>query len=231
MPPSRVVGLAANAAVASAVAALAVAALAGCASQVGTAGTGSAAPSAPIVVGSISPASAQPCVGDSLAFAEGDRLSPETGEHPFSITVTNRGAVDCWLSGYPQIRLIDASGQPLPMDYLDGGGYVTDTPPPVVLLRPGREGAFVFAKYRCDLGGEQPATHVTVALPGSSTFSPVTVPDGEQVSEYCGPNDPGDSVDISPFEPDIDSAVFHEPAPPPASSPPPSPHSGKGPGR
>jgi hypothetical protein len=227
MQRSRVVALAVNATVAGALA------VAGCASHVDPAGAGSTTPSAPIVDGSLSPASGQPCAGDSLAFAEGDRLSPETGEHPFSITVTNRGAVDCWLSGYPQIRLIDARGQPLPMAYFDGGGYVTDAPPPVVLLRPGREGAFVFAKYRCDLGGEQPATHVTVALPGSSTFSPVAVPDGEQVSEYCGPNDPGDGVDISPFEPDIYSALFQGSAPPPASSPPPlsPPSSPQPPGR
>lgn len=198
-------------------------AVAGCAANVDRAGAGSALASSSIAIRSPEPSLiAQRCAGESLAFAEGDRISPETGEHPFAVTVTNRGVVTCWVSGYPQIRLIDANGQPLPMTYVDGGGYVTSAQPPVVRLRPEGQAAFVFAKYRCDLPGEQPATGVAVALPGSSTFTPVAVADGEYVSGYCGPNDPGDDVEISPLEPAIESAVFQWTEPPPASSPAPS---------
>ncbi len=216
MQRSLVVRLVASTTVAGAIA------IAGCAANGDRVGAGSALASSSIAVPSQSPIPTRPCAGDSLAFAEGDRISPETGEHPFSVTVTNRGAVTCWVSGYPQIRLINANGQQLPMTYFDGGGYVTSAQPLVVQLHPGGQAALVFAKYRCDLAGEQPATRVTVALPGSSTFNRVAVPEGEQVSEYCGPNDPGDGVEVSPFEPDLESALFDWSEPPPASSPMPS---------
>jgi hypothetical protein len=121
--------------------------------------------------------------------------------------IENLGSAQCWLSGYPRVRLIDASSGELPMIYRDGGRYVTDAPPRQVLLPPGGEATAVIAKYRCDLGDVRTAVTIEVALPGSAAFAtPPPAGWGPDLG-YCGPNDPGDIVYISPVSSDVHAAI------------------------
>jgi hypothetical protein len=156
---------------------------------------------------------AQQCKDASLRISPGSPPSSETGEHAFALVITNLGPVECWVSGYPRIRLVDANGVDLPMTYRHGGGYVTAAAPTQVLVPPRGEATVVFAKYRCDLGDRQVATAIKVALPGSADFASIPTADSWPTADYCGPHDPGDGVDISPITSDVQKAIGWPPAP------------------
>jgi hypothetical protein len=147
------------------------------------------------------------CSLASLRAVAGDPVSPETGEHPGTIDIVNTGPAPCWLMGYPRLRIDDAAGRALAFTYTDGGGYVTPNPPAEVSIAPGAQAVVVFAKYRCDGPNHDIGTSVEVSLPGIARTIAVEGFGEPPLLDYCGPNDPGDLVYVSPVEPDIASAV------------------------
>lgn len=205
---------------------LGVVALVSCASNKTEAGTSIRALSSLAPVTTVEPAIAsvypvpEHCKADSVRIALGSPPTSETGEHAFVLAITSIGPAGCWISGYPRIRLLDADGVELPMTYRDGGGHVTTAAPTPVLLRPRRGGTVVVAKYRCDLGDVQVATTIEVAPPGSAEFTSIPTAAGSATVDYCGPNDPGDNVDISPIASDMQTAVGQFLAPGSSPAPP-----------
>lgn len=155
----------------------------------------------------------QQCAADAVRITLGDPPTGETGEHAFALAITNGGPAACWISGYPRIRLVDAAGVELPLTYRHGGGYVTTAAPTPIFLGPGAEATVVVAKYRCDLGDVRVAATIEVAAPGSAEFTSIPVAASPPTIDYCGPNDPGDDVDISPIESDLQTAIGQFPAP------------------
>jgi hypothetical protein len=195
-----------RAVVASALASLVVA---GCASA-GGAHLTSASPAARSMSKAPSvPSSAQAmrCGAGVLVLRPGAYVSPMTGEHAVMYALTNHGSVTCALDGYPQVVLYSARGVALPFRYAKGGGaYVTHNKPAPVVLAPGASAYVLVAKYRCDLGIVRTAVTVQLTLPaaGSTTFAGREAAGGSGSLDlsYCrgGPNDPGQTVAISPIE-------------------------------
>lgn len=195
---SRFGALTANVAVAGAIA------LVGCASKL--APTAAHATSSVAAVASPSPSRAQPCASDSLTLDHGVGISPMTGEHPFDFAITNRGSTACSLTGYPTVALLDAAGRVLPFSYHNGGGYVTAAAPTLVWLAPGQQAAVLIANYRCDLGDKDLATSAEFRIPGVGGTFTIQADADRPIEEYCGPDDPGDEIDVSPIASDIESA-------------------------
>ena len=159
-------------------------------------------PPSPVAVFASAPAGFPRCAATAVTLRP-DALTPETGEHGFTVWIINSGD-SCVLIGYPSVRLLDNSGTSLPFTYHQGGGYATSQHPREVLLPTGARAVVIVAKYRCDSGPGQPATAVELALPGSAVSTGLE-PLGNLA--YCGPSDPGDDVYVSPIEPDVGAAT------------------------
>jgi hypothetical protein len=136
-----------------------------------------------------------------------DAVSPETGEHAFSIWIKNTGA-PCAVRGYPSVQLLDEHGSPLPVRYRLGGGYTTTQPPAVVVLPTDAEAVAIVAKYRCDLGPGQPAVRALIRMPRETETTSMPVIGN---LAYCGASgeDGADDVYVSPIEPDAGAATGH----------------------
>jgi Protein of unknown function (DUF4232) len=147
------------------------------------------------------------CLARALALRPGAFVVPMTGEHAVMYALTNRGAVTCTLSGYPQVVLYDAEGAALPFRYARGGGaYVTSRKPVSVVLARGASAYVLVAKYRCDLGLARNATVIRLTLPTrGAAFAgrEALAIAGAAGLSYCrgGPRDPGQVIAVSPVEP------------------------------
>jgi hypothetical protein len=136
-------------------------------------------------------------------------VSPATGQNPLSIVLTNRSAKPCMVKGYPAIAFVDAHGKRLPFRVSNRGDQmVTSRPPVAVRVRPRRSAFFVLNKYRCDLGNLAMAKKLRVALPGiqKSARLVLAIPTYPVIA-YCGRNDPGSIVTVSPIEPTLRAAL------------------------
>lgn len=115
--------------------------------------------------------------------------------------LTDVGSDACYMFGYPGVTLYDVDNHALPLSYQwHGDQMVTGAAPQRVGIAP-RGAAFVLInKYRCDLGDK--ATAVTLRLiPPDDTTSMTLDIQGLIDLSYCGPGDPGSTLEISPVEP------------------------------
>jgi len=148
------------------------------------------------------------CAASHLRLADGPEISPATGENPRAIRLTNRRQA-CTLRGYPTIQLADASGKLLPLHVTDTGDQmVTSTLPAPFRLRSGGHAWIVLNKYRCDLGDRQLVYTLRLQVPGGVGTATLSSPASHDWS-YCGANDPGSTIHVSPFEPTLDRALAH----------------------
>ena len=141
-----------------------------------------------------------PCPTTALRLGVGPPVSEETGEHSLLLMLANGSSSACFLEGYPRITLDDAGQTVLPFSY-EHGGYQTAGPGPQrVALAPGATAYVMINKYRCDLGDEGTAATLGLIPPDGTSTLTVTIA-GLRDFSYCGPGDPGSTVDISPVEP------------------------------
>jgi hypothetical protein len=149
------------------------------------------------------------CVAGQLAVSWGGQVSEATGQHTVSLTISNISTNGCYLSGYPQIGLIDNAGRVLPLQYqTTGDQMVTPAPPLHVDLTPNGLAYVTVNKYRCDTTDLMQASVLRLTPPGLTSSFDVSL--GANVSmDYCGPGDPGSTVHISPVEPNFLATVAH----------------------
>ncbi|MGO9961734.1 MAG: DUF4232 domain-containing protein [Solirubrobacteraceae bacterium] len=86
---------------------------------------------------------AAPCSASQLQIAYSGTQGA-SGHLEVTFTLANTGVRSCTLRGYPDARLLGASGQPLPLRVQRGGGFFADTtrPPATVLTAPGATARF-----------------------------------------------------------------------------------------
>lgn len=172
--------------------------------------TTTAAASSPSTTASATSAASQPprpCAAGAVKIGPGPQLSPATGENGIMLSVTSV-APPCTVVGYPTVTMLDETGAPIHFTYVVGQGqYVTHRPPQPVTVGAGKLAYFLLAKYRCDTGSTTAAAGMTLVLPGQGTIRSVPTSwftNGVRSFDFCtgGQNpDPGNTVDISPFEP------------------------------
>lgn len=92
-----------------------------------------------------------PCRHEDVALATGARISPETGEEALAFEVRLRGDAACTVQGSPRVRLLDDHGRVMAFRYLHRALYASNAPATQVVVRRGRPGVFLVAKYRCDV--------------------------------------------------------------------------------
>jgi hypothetical protein len=151
-----------------------------------------------------------PCRSSDLDLDAGQPVSEPTGQHTVSVMLTNRSMQPCSLFGYPQVTLLDASGQALPFEYRHQGDQVVTSAAPKQFELPPGAGAYVtINKYRCDLGDQSLARTLVLFLPGDRTSLSMSLRSSSGVFGFCGPNDPGSIVSISPLEETFRATLSH----------------------
>lgn len=144
------------------------------------------------------------CNGSALVLSNSaSPISGASGERAVMFVLTSRESSNCWVRGYPVVRLDDATG-PIPFHYVDGHTqYVTSRPPEAVVLSPHDAGWVLIAKYRCDVGSMRRAIRVTLTLSQPKVALTLALPHhyGIQSLDYCvgGANDLGQTVATSPI--------------------------------
>ncbi len=142
------------------------------------------------------------CAASGLVLKPGGALVPKTMELPLLLELVNRGGGACTLEGYPQVQLRSSGGALYAFSYREGGdAEVTARRPGVVTLRPGGGAWVLLNKTPCigNVNGRL-AREVWLKAPDSSAFLRLRL---EHVVffDYCGPGDPGHTIDVSPLEP------------------------------
>ena len=145
-----------------------------------------------------------PCTTSQLSLGFGAQMSPATGEHALTLTLTNKSEKYCQLLGYPTLRFYTATGRVLPFTYHRVSQYFPRIVPQLVGLKPGKRGYFEVAKYRCDRGDLMTPSIITVALApsaGASLTTKLPPTPGVGLLMYCrgGVKDPGQLVGVSPI--------------------------------
>jgi Domain of unknown function (DUF4232) len=151
-----------------------------------------------------------PCRQSQLRISNGPEVSATTGQNPLSFVLTNRGAAPCVVNGYPNVAFLDAQGRRLPFAVSHRGDQmVTSGRPVAVRILPRRSAFFIVNKYRCDLGDLRVAKKLRTGLPSVSTSAWLTVIPRYPLIAYCGRNDPGSTVTVSPIEQTLEAALAH----------------------
>jgi len=139
------------------------------------------------------------CASGDLTLSALGPVSEATGQDTRDFAITNTSSRPCSVDGYPSIMALDASGQPVPFVYQDKGDQmVTSRPPSEVVLMPGGRAFVRINKYRCDVQSVTATKSVRVSLPGGGVIGQIPIGTGTDFS-YCGFNDPGSTVSVSPF--------------------------------
>jgi hypothetical protein len=148
------------------------------------------------------------CGASGLALKQGGRVVPKTMQLPLLLELVNRGAGACTLEGYPRVQLRSSSGALYGFSYRDSGdAEVTALRPALVTLRPGGSAWVLLNKTPCigNVDGRL-ARQVWLMAPGTKGFLRLRL--GNVVLfDYCGPGDPGHTIDVSPLEPTAGATV------------------------
>ena len=125
----------------------------------------------------------------------GGGFSEPTGQHTVPLVISNTSTNGCYLFGYPQVAFIDGARQTIPFQVQSTGDQVvTSAAPARVDLAPHGLAYITVNKYRCDAGDVAQATTVRVTPPGETESLEVAI----SGIAYCGPEDPGSIVQVSP---------------------------------
>ena len=124
--------------------------------------------------------------------------SEKTQQHTVTLRLMNVSRKTCTLSGYPAVSLTDSSGRPLPFAVRHGGDQmITGARPALVRLAPRASAFFAFNKNVCVGGSDGLAGTVSFILPGGHGSRSVRLPRSTRI-DYCGTNDPGHTIAVSP---------------------------------
>ncbi|MGE5226328.1 MAG: DUF4232 domain-containing protein [Planctomycetaceae bacterium] len=147
------------------------------------------------------PAGAQPCDAQELSISIPEMQGETGGQMAGSLTYRNVGNETCTLRGYPHVSLLDADGEPLPVQEIhDVPHFSPDRPRPptwpFLVLRPRDEAfSFVMSSNWC----RQPVARWRVVLPGGSA---ATLRHGWTMG-YCVFDPGGSRLFVDGFEPPL----------------------------
>ena len=142
------------------------------------------------------------CGGGGLVLDLGPRVVPKTMELPLLLELVNRGRAPCTLEGYSRVQLRSSSGALYAFSYRDhGDAEVTAGRPRLVTLRPGGAAWVLLNKTPCigNVAGRL-ARQVWLQAPATKGYLRLRL-SNVVFFDYCGPGDPGHTIDISPVEP------------------------------
>ena len=147
------------------------------------------------------------CAPSHIKAANGPFVGGASGEMSMSVILVNSGPGPCSLDGYPQLRLVTATGTSLHFSQATSNQYIRKVPPRRVLLGVGAIAYVEIAKYRCDLGDAERASQVQLTLPGAVEDTAFTIP--TRAFSYCkgGPNDPGNVIAFTSVESFLGAAL------------------------
>jgi hypothetical protein len=141
------------------------------------------------------------CRPSQLRLTAGPRVSEATEQDTLVLVFRNISATPCHMRGYPGIALADGTGRRLSFVYRQGGDQMLTSNPPVpVRLPPGGYAYSAVNKNTCVGSTQSSAAQAEVTVPGQYELLVLTLRHYPMLG-YCGPGEPGDSIDIAPVEP------------------------------
>jgi hypothetical protein len=142
-----------------------------------------------------------PCLPSQLQLTAGPRVSEATEQNTLVLVFRNISATACDMRGYPGIALADSTGRRLSFVYRQAGDQMLTSDPPVpVRLPPGGHAYSAVNKNTCVGSTRSSAAQAEVTVPGQHEPLALTLRH-YPILGYCGPGEPGDSIDIAPVEP------------------------------
>jgi hypothetical protein len=148
-------------------------------------------------------------VPSQLRLTAGPLVSEMTEQHTVILVLRNISARGCTLRGYPVTTLTAGNGKSLPFTYRrQGDQMLTSSPPAPVPLAPGGAAYLAFNKNACVGFSRAAARQARVTLPGTQQSLTITLTTRQP--EYCGPADPGHTIDIIPIQRTL-AAVYASP--------------------
>ena len=116
--------------------------------------------------------------------------------------------------GYPGVSVLDANGVGLPLTYRRGGDQMVTSSSPENVNLPADSTAYVLMNQSACLGsgGQDQGVATTLRLIPPGTTSSLNLGFGQIHSSsfgYCGPTDPGSTVNVSPVEANAMATFAH----------------------
>lgn len=149
------------------------------------------------------------CLASQLRLSVGPHLSEATQQNALLLRLTNVSSAGCALRGYPGVALSASTGGPLRFTYRRGGDQMlTSAPPARVWLRPGATAYLGINKQTCIARQTVLARRIRLVPPADRQPVAALLAEYPELG-YCGPGDPGNTIDISPVEPTIQAALAH----------------------
>ncbi len=140
------------------------------------------------------------CMPSQLRLILGPLVSEATQQHTVMLVLRNISARGCTMLGYPAITLTGAHGKALPFTYRQRGDQMlTSEPPASVPLHPGAAAYVALNKNACVAFSRAAARQIRLTPPDARQPLTITLPDGRL--DYCGPGDPGHTIDVIPVQP------------------------------
>jgi hypothetical protein len=153
------------------------------------------------------------CTPSQLRLTAGPGVSEATQQHTVILVLRNVSARGCTLQGYPAITLTAGNGKNLSFTYRrQGDQMLTSEPPAPVPLPPGAAAYVALNKNACIAFSRAVARQIRLTPPDARQPLTITLPDGRL--DYCGPGDPGHTIDVIPVQPtraDVYAQALHAP--------------------
>lgn len=148
------------------------------------------------------------CHSSQLLLAFGQEVSEATEQETLPLVLHNLSTTGCDLRGYPRIALLDSRGT-VPFRYRgQGDQMLTSRPSALVSLPPGGDAYLALNKNTCVGRDQRAATQIRVTPP--EEHHPLSLRLAHYpILGYCGPRDPGHTIDITPVEPSFRALFAH----------------------
>jgi hypothetical protein len=149
------------------------------------------------------------CRSSQLRLGIGPEVSEATQQNTLVLIIHNISAQPCDLDGYPQAVLFDTRMAALPFGYARGGDQMLTIQPPRIVTLPARGEAYLgLNKNTCVYPDRRIGAFISLRPPGEDRA--LTLRLGRYpLLDYCGPGDPGHTIDLSPVEPTFRDVLRH----------------------
>jgi hypothetical protein len=141
------------------------------------------------------------CRVSQLRLGLGPTVSEATEQNTLVLIIHNTSSQPCDLHGYPETVLWSNWTAALPFSYHHGGDEMLTVAYPHIVTLPAHGRAYAaLNKNTCEAGQRHAAAVISLTPPGEDRALTLRL-NHYPILGYCGPGQPGHTIDVSPVEP------------------------------